>query len=289
MGIKDSVKSVIEKYAGETALKAVKSVYFAVRKPFAYPAELLRFRYCMMTNKPYFGAVLSSTQGSVDRHPYMEKTVKLLSGRGELRILEVGSWAGGSAVVWARSLEKYNAGKGLVFCVDPWKPYFGGNQALTSRALYKKMDAASASGAIVNLFHHNITAAGFGDKVVTMRGYSDDCLPALKKDQFDIVYIDGDHSYKAVGKDLNNAKSLCREGGILCGDDLEVQYEDADKKSLEANIEKDFVMDPVSGVWFHPGVTKAVWDCFGQKVSTYEGFWAMRRVGDKFEQVELGE
>lgn len=287
MGIKDSVKSVIEKYAGESALKAAKAVYSAARKPFAYPAELLRYRYCMMANKPYFGAVLSSTQGSVARHPYMEQTVKLLSGRGEMRILEVGSWAGGSAVVWARSLEKYNSGKGLVVCVDPWKPYFGESQAWTSRALYKKMDAASRSGAIVNLFHHNITASGFGDKVVTMRGSSDACLPALKEAQFDIVYIDGDHSYKAVGKDLNNAKSLCREGGVLCGDDLEVQYQAADKENIEANIERDFIQDPASGTWFHPGVTKAVWECFGQEVSCYEGFWAMRRKGDRFEKIEL--
>lgn len=287
MSIKESVKSFIETYAGETVLKAVKAVYFGLRKPFAYPAELLRYRYCMLTNKPYFGTVLSSTQGSVDRHPYMEKTVKLLSGRGELRILEVGSWAGGSAVVWARSLEKHNDGKGRVLCVDPWKPYFGDKQPWTSRALYQKMDAASKSGAIVHLFHHNITAAGYGDKVITMRGYSDDCLPALRSEQFDIVYIDGDHSYKAVGRDLANAKGLCREGGILCGDDLEVQYQAADKANLDANIEKDFILDPGSKTWFHPGVTKAVWECFGQEVSSYEGFWAMRRKGDKFERITL--
>ncbi len=36
---------------------------------------------------------------------------------------------------------------------------------------------------------------------------------------FDIVYIDGDHTYDAVRNDLDAWSSKVRPGGILCGDD----------------------------------------------------------------------
>jgi predicted O-methyltransferase YrrM len=132
-----------------------------------------------------------------------------------------------------------------------------------------------------------VNSSGFGGKVISVRGFADDCLPVLKNEQFDIVYIDGDHSYRAVLKDLNNAKGLCRENGILCGDDLELQYTGANKQAIELNLDKDFATDPDSGTGFHPGVTKAVWDVFGQEVSCYGGFWAMRKSGDKFTSITI--
>ena len=280
-----NLKSFIKKHiTNRFLLDRIKGIYFPLRNFFSYPIEFLRYHYCILNNKPYFGVILSSVQGNTDRHAYMEKLVKSLSGRGEsLRILEVGSWAGGSAVLWARSITRYNNGKGVVFCIDPWQPYLGGQ----NHSLYKKMDTALKKGTIVNLFYHNINYSGFGDKIIAIRGFSDDCLPALKNGQFDIVYIDGDHSYRSVVKDLTNAKSLCKENGILCGDDLELQYPGTDKQALELNIDKDFVIDPATSAWFHPGVTKAVWGIFGQEVSCYDGFWAMRKSGGEFIKVTL--
>ena len=42
----------------------------------------------------------------------------------------------------------------------------------------------------------------------------------LNKQQFDFVYLDGDHSYKQVLKDMCNAWRVLKKKGILAGDDL---------------------------------------------------------------------
>ena len=38
------------------------------------------------------------------------------------RVMEIGSWAGGSAVLWARVLKQSKV-NGMVCCVDSWTPY----------------------------------------------------------------------------------------------------------------------------------------------------------------------
>ena len=38
-------------------------------------------------------------------------------------------------------------------------------------------------------------------------------------EMLDCIYIDGDHSYEACIKDLNNAKEIVKPGGLIIGDD----------------------------------------------------------------------
>ena len=38
-------------------------------------------------------------------------------------------------------------------------------------------------------------------------------------EMLDWIYIDGDHSYEACIKDLNNAKEIVKPGGLIIGDD----------------------------------------------------------------------
>ena len=58
-------------------------------------------------------------------------------------------------------------------------------------------------------------------------------------EMLDWIYIDGDHSYEACIKDLNNAKEIVKPGGLIIGDD----YGWPDAK------------------WQKKGVTKAVNEC----------------------------
>jgi predicted O-methyltransferase YrrM len=51
------------------------------------------------------------------------------------------------------------------------------------------------------------------------KGFSDDILPTLQKDSFDIIYIDGDHSAEAAYNDGINSIDLLKSGGILIFDD----------------------------------------------------------------------
>jgi predicted O-methyltransferase YrrM len=57
------------------------------------------------------------------------------------------------------------------------------------------------------------------DKITIFKGYSDDILPLLEKESFDIIYIDGDHTAEAAFKDGINCFPLLKKGGIMIFDD----------------------------------------------------------------------
>jgi hypothetical protein len=109
----------------------------------------------------------------------------------------------------------------------------------------------------------------------------------LKNNQFDLIFIDGDHSYGAVTRDIQNAAPLLKEGGVLCGDDLELQYFEVDIENGKKNKEKDYIVDLKTKRYFHPGVCLAIGEFFGKEVSEWRGFWAMRKQADKWRKIEL--
>lgn len=61
----------------------------------------------------------------------------------------------------------------------------------------------------------------FEDRSIFIRGTSDDAIK-LNDNFFDFIYIDGDHTYEGVKKDLNNIFSKIKKNGILAGDDYGV-------------------------------------------------------------------
>lgn len=54
------------------------------------------------------------------------------------------------------------------------------------------------------------------------RGKSQDILLTLEDESYDMIYIDGDHSYEGVKRDLELAWPKVRKGGFLCGHDYEI-------------------------------------------------------------------
>lgn len=253
---------------------------------FFYPLDYLKYKIYLLTGKVYFGVVLSASQGNPYRHAYMSKVVQMQSAqKKELRLLEIGSWAGGSAIVWAEGIKRFNDGNGMLVCVDPWRCYF--DLSKEKRFFYKEMERAMRKEKLLRLFFHNIRCAGVEDLIVPMRGFSGTCLPMLKDCQFDIIFIDGDHIYQSVLKDLKNSDRLLTDGGILCGDDLELQAREVDEDDFKKYMDRDCVMDTRTKTYFHPGVTLAVRDFFEQEVSSFDGFWAMKKNGNQYEKISL--
>jgi predicted O-methyltransferase YrrM len=56
------------------------------------------------------------------------------------------------------------------------------------------------------------------ENLMAIKGDSSYILPSLRE-QYDFIYIDGDHTKKAVYRDASNAWSLLKIGGILAFDD----------------------------------------------------------------------
>ncbi|MCK4795559.1 MAG: class I SAM-dependent methyltransferase [Desulfobacteraceae bacterium] len=269
-----------------------------------YQLLLLDYYRTIITGKPYFGFIYAADQLNPRRANVM-KAILLdeLEKQPEIyNILEVGSWAGASTNLWA-SLLKQRAPPpkkgGVVVCIDPWDIYTEiAAQNYPKQHNRKRMIEAVKSGSILRLFVHNLKALGNYGYVRFFRGYSQDILPLVKNESFEFIYIDGNHSYEAVRADIREAKRIVKDGGIICGDDLEKQRDELPRRLVDPESEE--YLDPVSldysaisdgkaaghETGCHYGVTMAVWDEFGH-VSALEGVWAVRRVGTCFEQVIL--
>ena len=104
----------------------------------------------------------------------------------------------------------------------------------------------------------------------------------MQKDFYDLVYVDGSHYYDNVIEDLRLAAPLVRDGGILCGDDLEAQLNEVDADFSRAKRGEDYVYDPKTGQGYHPGVTLACEEFFGGGISSAIGFFYVQKTGDTF-------
>ncbi len=261
-------------------IKTLKRKFYEIR-------EMKKFRSCLTKGRPYFGYLMASDQGHPKKYKHMQAFLRWECSRSSYehyQILEIGSWAGGSAVIWAEAIKRFHHGKGFVLCIDPWSKYDIGGEG----GVYKVMNQALEKEEIFQLFLHNIKALGHEDIIRWIRMKSEEILPFLRPESFDLIYLDGRHTYEQVLEDLKNAAPLLREGGILCGDDLELQLPLVDVRRAKVNAQVDYIQDPRSGEWFHPGVTLAVAHWFGT-VSAWDGFWAMRKQDQNWEPVVIGQ
>lgn len=238
---------------------------------------------------PYFGPALKSLQGSARRHFYMQKTLEVACGPQRenrfIKILEIGSWAGGSAITFGKYINSQNGGRGLIVCVDAWEPYLRDIDTGKRSGPYEEMALATKNNRIFELFLYNIKAAGLSNIVIPIKGFSKNAVPLLGE-KFDYAFIDGSHYYKDVIQDISMVIPLIKDGGVFSGDDLELQLNECDPAFLTEDKEEDCVIDPKTGVAFHPGVTRAVGEVFG-KVSSWEGHWAMKKTANRWEKINL--
>ena len=227
-------------------------------------------------------------QGDPMRKAYLALLVEYLvkmGGFSEINVLEVGSWAGASAITWARAIKDLGVA-GRVVCVDFWRPYF--DLSINSAYVYQEMTKAAEDGRILKQFLNNIAGAMVDDVVDHIVGDSKEVLQNLERGRFHIVFLDGSHLYDDVSADIRNAIPLVAEGGILCGDDFELSLDEvslsAHRLALSSRV--DFTQDPHTQKPYHPGVTQAVADIF-YEVSSWQGVWAVRKAGEIWQRIDL--
>jgi len=259
------------------------------------PIERQYFEYCMTNNKPYFGQIMAAAQGDPIRRAHMTELVRVMcrerAGR-PFHILEIGSWAGGSTITWANAIVQHNNSHGAIICIDPWKSHLEAEGAgdtdkehnLTRQIMNKELSI----GTIHELFLHNVRASGHARMILAIKGSSDEILPLLAKENFDLVFINGNHSHHGLSKDIRNATPLLKDGGILCGNDLELQLSQIDIVSARRQQNSDYVTDPKTRQHFHPGVTLAVGEHFGTVLSQ-DGFWTVKRRNGRWVKPALPE
>lgn len=99
----------------------------------------------------------------------------------------------------------------------------------------------------------------FGDdpKTVILKGDSRVYMPKLPRNQFDYVYIDGDHSAPVAAEDILNGIEMVRVGGILGGHDYGLKSGvlkfEAEKQAVDAavsSIFREMWVEGDSGDWW---------------------------------------
>lgn len=246
------------------------------------------FDLCVRAKLPYFGPHMRAEPGDIVRHRVLFELARQAIADNPWnapRILEIGSWVGASAFTWGEAILQFGKHGGEIFCVDAWEPYFVPEETSPASSvthLYRDAHRALSTDTTFFIFSHNVKHSPFRNLITTLRSTSDKILPLLKPESFDLVYVDGSHAYSQVKKDLIASLPLVRDGGIICGDDLEAQLMDVDAGAAQALREKDMSEDPRTGKWIHPGVTLAVWEQFGE-VKTAADVWALRRNGNSWE------
>ena len=143
-----------------------------------------------------------------------------------LRLLEIGAYAGESTSIFCQHFES-------VVTIDPHAAFDGtfANGAEVYQAFCFRMKP-----------HTNYTL---------IKKTSDDAFAELSDQQFDVVYIDGNHDYEYVKRDILNYQTLVKPKGFLTGHDY-------------------------GNAWV--GVKKAVDECYGAPhVRFKDSSWLIRK------------
>jgi predicted O-methyltransferase YrrM len=121
------------------------------------------------------------------------------------RVLECGSEWGASTICLAQKAD-------LVISVD-WQ---GGDPCTGDRSLKRRESSLS--------WIHNLFAAQVMHKVIPILGKFEDVLPLLAPGSFDMAFLDGDHRYEAVVRDIQLILPLLKPKAILAVHDYGRDY-----------------------------------------------------------------
>ena len=164
--------------------------------------------------------------------------------------LEVGSWLGqGSTQVLIAAAKRKN---GVVYCVDTWR---GSPNVVKHQKIVKKYD-------VFGTFQANVQAGGGDALVKSLVMPADDAAQIISDHQFDLVFIDADHSYQATKSDIAKWRNKVKPGGILCGHDCEGRVRDFDEGLLQRSINLDTIPGNQKFKAIHPGVVLATHEVF---------------------------
>lgn len=140
-----------------------------------------------------------------------------------IRILEIGSWQGGSTL-WLLD-QVIGPRGGSITCVGTW-------EASSEHTLLASLNQSSEA-----LFDANLARNDLAEHVIKRKGTSADILPSLEPASFDLIYIDGAHEASFAIQDAINSHNLIAPGGFLLFGDLNHSYADRPEQNITHAID----------------------------------------------------
>ena len=149
----------------------------------------------------------------------------------------VGTYTGRSAFIIAERTWE------CLYCIDT----FEGSGDFAS-----PMTDSYAKGAVLEAFLQNLDQFGRKEIIKVLKKTS---LSAAKEQRYpplDLVFLDADHRYSQISKDIAAWLPLIRKGGIICGHDFECHAKNCDQERMLQFCEQD------TEDGLHYGVIRAV-------------------------------
>ena len=179
----------------------------------------------------------SEVRGWNSEHPKLGELIREIQPK---LIVEIGSWLGASALYMAQHTDAE------ILCIDTWT---GAPEMWTDRGDTERYQALKIEQGMPTIyldFLSNVMRAGKTHQITPFPVPSTVGLTVIRKLGIkpDLIYIDGDHTYRNVQTDISMSCEL--RPRILCGDDF-LSWPDVGravtKELPDRIVEKD-------GFWF---------------------------------------
>ena len=181
------------------------------------------------------------------------------SAKDGMNVAEIGVWDGVTTKGYIDTIHK---NEGHLYAVDWFKGNIGTRGSHGHLAGPLGPSTPDNSRIILELFKHNIST--YLDNITILNGNSHEMINKIPDKSLDICFIDCDHTYASVTKDIELCIPKMKDDSILCGHDCETF------NFVDTYSEDDLLLDYIKGKG-HPGVQKAVYEKFGSNVQIIPG------------------
>ena len=171
------------------------------------------------------------------------------------KFLEIGSWTGISTSVLAKYAKEKD---GVVYAVD----WFKGTP-------HTSLTNLAEATPILPIFTQNMAELGLSGNIKVKVMLSEEAVAEFPDNSLDFIFIDGDHRYAEVKKDLIMWYPKLKPGGVFCGHDCECRPSDIHWE-IDEHLEEDWYND------VHPGVVKAVHEHFPECNIETDIWWVIK-------------
>ncbi len=167
-----------------------------------------------------------------------------------IRIAEIGCWTGTSSLILALVAEKFN---GKVFSID----WFKGSPDTN-------LDFAGTYFDIRKIFDDNIKAFNYSSRIEVIESTSIEASKKCEDESLDVVFLDGDHKYRHIKRDIDTWLPKLKKGGLLCGHDCEMILDEGINSLYKISENMDIIEA------IHIGVCRAVTELKGKKFNSID-------------------
>lgn len=145
-------------------------------------------------------------------HAALVRAMAVLSlPRAQLSYLEIGALFGiNMAITW--DLLRYRFKKVQLTCIDPFDGYYGDETPDTLTGIPITQDVLKQN---LKRFASNMT----NFDIIVGRSEAPDIVRKARRREFNLVLVDGDHSYEGVKHDFETYSQLTARGGLIIIDD----------------------------------------------------------------------